>query len=117
MYLSDRLWHTIYFFVSTKTVSWCGASIFNVVIFSFLFCVQRPKPEGSCLRWMDPPSDFGAPDTRCSLIKAVNPRFNVLALEYQGWVRKVQGEGAAVPHALSMQNSAGTSYGVVALEH
>lgn len=113
MYLSKRLLHTVYFFVSTKTASWCGASIFNVVIFNFLFFVQRPKPQGSCLRCLDPPSVFGEPDKRCCLIKAVNPRFHVLALEYQDWVRKVRSDSEGVPRIVSMQTSPGHESGGV----
>merc|ERR1711879_793169 len=69
-------------FFSAKIGSWIGTTVFNVFVFVVLFQVQRPKDASSPYAWLDPPRDLDAVDTRNALVKAVNPRFHVLAVEY-----------------------------------
>lgn len=76
-----------WYFISSKFISWAGASVFNVAVFCLLFHIQRPKTEGSRWKWMDPPATYGVADPRNGLLKGLSPRFHVLALEYQQWRR------------------------------
>merc|ERR1719188_1444643 len=39
--------------VVAKLMCWCGASLFNFVVFCALFRLQRPKQLGDCLKWTD----------------------------------------------------------------
>jgi len=76
----------IWYVVSSKCMSWIGVSIFNTCVFTVLFHIQRPKPEGHKWKCMDPPTEYGAPDTRSCIWKALNPRFHILCIEYQEWM-------------------------------
>eukprot|EP00928_Gymnodinium_smaydae_P048156 TRINITY_DN32188_c0_g1_i1.p1 TRINITY_DN32188_c0_g1~~TRINITY_DN32188_c0_g1_i1.p1 ORF type:complete len:442 (-),score=57.00 TRINITY_DN32188_c0_g1_i1:245-1477(-) len=79
-------------FVCAKVGSWIGTTIFNIFVFAVLFPIQRPKDPRSRFAWLDPPREADAVDKRHALVKAINPRFNVLACEYLEFGRKTMRE-------------------------
>eukprot|EP00928_Gymnodinium_smaydae_P057344 TRINITY_DN40595_c0_g1_i1.p1 TRINITY_DN40595_c0_g1~~TRINITY_DN40595_c0_g1_i1.p1 ORF type:complete len:427 (+),score=56.46 TRINITY_DN40595_c0_g1_i1:70-1350(+) len=84
VFVRNLQWIAIKQIVITKLLSWLGATVFNLLIFPVIFFIQRPKPEDSVLKWLDPP--VVGRDSRKFIAKVISPRFNVLAAEYRTYV-------------------------------
>lgn len=69
-------------FISVKLVSWTGATILQVLMFTLLHWLQRPKRKGSLSKCLDAPQGADGSDPRCTLARILNPRHHVLAVEY-----------------------------------
>lgn len=76
-----RLPAAIHTFVSVKLISWTGATLLQVFLFTCFWHLQRPKPAGSYLECLDHDLDSDQDQRNC-FARSLNPRFHVLAAEY-----------------------------------
>jgi hypothetical protein len=77
--VSRALWN----WLQVKVIGSVGITIWNVIVFSFVFQMQRPKEgDGVFARLAPDPPERGEADTRGCLAKLLSPRFCILASEY-----------------------------------
>lgn len=73
-------------FIEAKLLSWTGVTFVNIVTFTLLFWTQRQREDEESLTEIDPRDT--EEDSRSCLAKALNPRCNVLAEEYNAFVAR-----------------------------